>query len=183
MQHQSCPLWRFQMLVSLQTTMHVGSYHSFNLRFPQPAAQNPYLHDSPFYIRQSPPPHPRHKFSFHFSPSNQSHAWPTPVTYLPQREIMNPQESLQWHSGFSPHPYDIVVLQTSVKRCYGCGSEFAEHNLKKKKKIGMVNSCTVMISQTPTTILHHYTSNEKIFWVTCKWGLLLFQNGCLFCCK
>ena len=121
--------------VSQPAFNNVGSHHSSNLRFPQPAAQMqyPYLHNSPFYIRQ--PPHPRQQFSFHSSPSNQSHPWSTPVTYLPQREIWSPQQSLQWHSGYSPHPYEIVVLQASVKKCYGCGSEFADrlrhppHNL------------------------------------------------------
>lgn len=32
----------------------------------------------------------------------------------------------EWHSGKSPHPYEIVLLPSIVKKCYGCGSNFAE---------------------------------------------------------
>ena len=30
-----------------------------------------------------------------------------------------------WHSGLSPYNYELVVLLTNVKKCYGCGQEFA----------------------------------------------------------
>lgn len=33
-----------------------------------------------------------------------------------------------WHSGMSPHKYEVyvVTLKSSVKCCYGCGNSFAE---------------------------------------------------------
>ena len=31
-----------------------------------------------------------------------------------------------WHSGFSPHKYEIMELPQKVKKCYGCGSDFVE---------------------------------------------------------
>ena len=31
-----------------------------------------------------------------------------------------------WHSGLSPHPYNLVALPKNVKKCYGCGAFFAE---------------------------------------------------------
>lgn len=36
------------------------------------------------------------------------------------------QFPLQWHSGMSPHKYEIVLLPSKVKKCYGCGSDFRE---------------------------------------------------------
>ena len=33
---------------------------------------------------------------------------------------------LQWHSGMSPHKYEIVLLPSKVKKCYGCGNDFIE---------------------------------------------------------
>ena len=32
----------------------------------------------------------------------------------------------QWHSGWSPHHYEICLLPSKVKKCYGCGNEFVE---------------------------------------------------------
>ena len=31
-----------------------------------------------------------------------------------------------WHSGMSPHRYEVVLLAPAVKKCYGCGDPFAE---------------------------------------------------------
>lgn len=31
-----------------------------------------------------------------------------------------------WHSGMSPHKYEVVVLKLSVKNYYGCGSSFVD---------------------------------------------------------
>ena len=31
-----------------------------------------------------------------------------------------------WHSGFSPHKYEIMELPEKVKKYYGCGSDFVE---------------------------------------------------------
>ena len=30
-----------------------------------------------------------------------------------------------WHSGLSPHPYQICLMQNNVKKCYGCNQDFA----------------------------------------------------------
>ncbi len=32
----------------------------------------------------------------------------------------------QWHSGMSPFPYEVVLLPNNVRKCYGCGSDFAD---------------------------------------------------------
>ena len=29
-----------------------------------------------------------------------------------------------WHSGLSPHPYQICLMQNNVKKCYGCNQDF-----------------------------------------------------------
>lgn len=31
------------------------------------------------------------------------------------------QQSNLWHSGLSPHPYELIVLPNNVRVCYGCG--------------------------------------------------------------
>ena len=31
-----------------------------------------------------------------------------------------------WHSGYSPHRYELVTLPPNVRKCYGCGQEFCE---------------------------------------------------------
>ena len=31
-----------------------------------------------------------------------------------------------WHSGMSPHKYEVVTLKPSAKCCYGCGNSFAD---------------------------------------------------------
>ena len=31
-----------------------------------------------------------------------------------------------WHSGYSPHRYELVTLPGNVKKCYGCGAEFTD---------------------------------------------------------
>ena len=31
-----------------------------------------------------------------------------------------------WHSGCSPHKYELVTLPSNVKKCYGCGQEFSD---------------------------------------------------------
>ena len=31
-----------------------------------------------------------------------------------------------WHSGMSPHQYQFVVLNSAVKKCYGCGQGFVD---------------------------------------------------------
>ena len=36
------------------------------------------------------------------------------------------QYSTYWHSGLSPHPYEVVLLPANVTKCYGCGNEFTE---------------------------------------------------------
>ena len=32
-----------------------------------------------------------------------------------------------WHSGLSPHPYEVVEKAEEVVKCYGCGQNFANN--------------------------------------------------------
>ena len=34
-------------------------------------------------------------------------------------------QSLPWHSGMSPHPYELVPLPSRAQKCYGCGNAFS----------------------------------------------------------
>ena len=43
-----------------------------------------------------------------------------PLTYLPQTIAGS------WHSGLSPHKYELVMLPSNVRKCYGCGYEFTQ---------------------------------------------------------
>ena len=31
-----------------------------------------------------------------------------------------------WHSGMSPHDYELITLPTNVRKCYGCGNDFVD---------------------------------------------------------
>ena len=38
----------------------------------------------------------------------------------------NQGPSITWHAGMSPNPYEVVLLDRRVTKCYGCGQTFAE---------------------------------------------------------
>ena len=40
-----------------------------------------------------------------------------------------------WHSGCSPHKYELVELPQNVKKCYGCGFDFVEKYRKSPHNI------------------------------------------------
>ena len=45
------------------------------------------------------------------------------------------QGNMTWHSGYSPYGYDLVILINRVKKCYGCGQDFAECYRREPKNI------------------------------------------------
>ena len=53
----------------------------------------------------------------------QHDPWSTGQNY-PQPTYTCGAES--WHSGYSPHRYELVTLPGNVKKCYGCGAEFTD---------------------------------------------------------
>ena len=53
----------------------------------------------------------------------QHDPWSTGQNY-PQPTYTYGAES--WHSGYSPHRYELVTLPGNVKKCYGCGAEFTD---------------------------------------------------------
>ena len=52
--------------------------------------------------------------------ANAFSAAPSPSATAP------PDYGNHWHSGMSPHPYEIVTLPSNVQKCYGCGTVFSE---------------------------------------------------------
>ena len=40
-----------------------------------------------------------------------------------------------WHSGYSPHRYELVTLPGNVRKCYGCGAEFTERHRNSPNNI------------------------------------------------
>ena len=45
---------------------------------------------------------------------------------LPPSLLGGQPQPLQWHSGMSPYPYELVPLPTKAQKCYGCGVNFVE---------------------------------------------------------
>ena len=58
-------------------------------------------------------------------PVQQHDPWSTGQNY-PQPTYASGAES--WHSGYSPHRYELVTLPGNVKKCYGCGAEFTDRH-------------------------------------------------------
>ena len=58
-------------------------------------------------------------------PVQQHDPWSTGQNH-PQPTHASGAES--WHSGYSPHRYEVVTLPGNVKKCYGCGAEFTDRN-------------------------------------------------------
>ncbi len=81
------------------------------LRYPGYGFPHPY---------STPPPT---NLGLHPNSCNTASSAPTSHSNIPQhpRLPMTPM----WHSGLSPHNYELVVLPTNVKKCYRCGQEFA----------------------------------------------------------
>ena len=100
--------------------------HRPNLPFSPTTApsQNPFLNNSFNFLGQSSLPH--HQSAYYPSFTNQNYPWPAPIPQPPDFTAWNQQQNIGWHSGRSPHAYEIVLLQPNVKKCYGCEAEFVE---------------------------------------------------------
>lgn len=59
--------------------------------------------------------------------SGQLHQLQTPSS-------SNNGNNVQWHSGHSPYHYELVTLTNRVKKCYGCGQDFAQLHRKERVK-------------------------------------------------
>lgn len=81
-----------------------------------------------------------------------------PILSPPQVNYMQDPFSLaavQWHSGMSPHHYEIVFLPNNVKKCYGCGNEFAD-----KYRAAPFNTIVKHRRKNPIFAGHAYISRE-----------------------
>ena len=56
-------------------------------------------------------------------PVQQHDPWGTGQKYLQPTHASGAES---WHSGYSPHRYEVVTLPANVKKCYGCGAEFTD---------------------------------------------------------
>ena len=60
--------------------------------------------------------------------------WPSPHPFAapsagpPPPPTATPHYGNLWHSGMSPHHYEIVMLPSNVQKCYGCGEIFSERS-------------------------------------------------------
>ena len=106
------------------TPVHGGFYSANHVHFQ--TVQRPFMQVTPI---------PRYPMSNLTAPrfSNaQVQQFPTPSFSINSRvfplQFQNPIRAPldHWHSGMSPHQYEIVLLPNNVKKCYGCGNNFAE---------------------------------------------------------
>ena len=111
----------------LQTTTQLPTlYQQFQHHLPQ---QLP-------YPQQSMPLNPTGPVCMQTPPSfscNEQHL-PTgslgqmhmPATQMPPFDARATSPQIMWHSGMSPNKYEVVLLESCVKKCYGCGTAFAD---------------------------------------------------------
>ena len=57
--------------------------------------------------------------------------------HQPQLPTVLSQKNMTWHSGYSPYGYDLVILNNRVRKCYGCGQDFAECCRREPKNIAV----------------------------------------------
>ena len=98
------------------------------------------------------------------------------VAELPPLHPTVQLQSLQWHSGMSPHPYALVPLPAKAQKCYGCGANFLNkyHSpplnivvrhmgrrvIRKTSKLVSLFTAVTMVTRTTIHILRIY--DEKI---------------------
>ena len=76
------------------------------------------------------------------------------------------QSNEQWQSGMSPFPYEIVLPPNNVRKCYGCGNDFAEKYRKppfnlivKHVDRRIIKKC----EQTGRLVFSHDYNNTLVF--------------------
>lgn len=97
---------------------------------------NPYSHIQPmqmvFDLQPSLPPCTLMNSSqLHQSAPSSNPPQLSGATFVTPHAAMStaascPTASTQWQPWMSPYSYEIVLLPTKVKKCYGCGSDFVE---------------------------------------------------------
>ena len=75
------------------------------------------------------PQHSAYSKPIHIASSAQATAVPFVSA---SQQLLSPASdntpALQWHSGMSPHIYEVVILPSKVQKCYGCGNAFVDKN-------------------------------------------------------
>lgn len=122
-----------------------------NFQFPQAQMGPPVSHSTQVSTGFTPPI-ANHSSTSNFAQVSNAMRPPVPAYFTPQVNAASPFSSaphpptgnshvpayfphvsaspVQWHSGMSPHPYELVTLPSRAKVCYGCGHQFtAEHRL------------------------------------------------------
>ena len=79
---------------------------------------------------------PLHFHNFHNDPimmrmnsiNNSTVNYGTTFSQLSTMQLPSTSTSTSpiWHSGMSPHDYELIPLPTNVRKCYGCGNEFVD---------------------------------------------------------
>ena len=77
-----------------------------------------------------------------------------------------------WHSGMSPHDYELIPLPTNVRKCYGCGNDFVDkyRNHPYDIIVKHVDRCVMrkdhltgaLIYSTDFSNTYYYPSSEHI---------------------
>ena len=88
------------------------------LQIPQTCQRINAGYSNTHHFLQFQPPH------MAFSPETRGSTFSTTCNTSSNQQTTQSNE--QWHSGMSPFPYEIVLLPNNVRKCYGCGNDFAK---------------------------------------------------------
>ena len=58
---------------------------------------------------------------------HNSNMFMSTISKCHRQTIASSPSPVYWHSGLSPHPYEVVEKAKEVVKCYGCGQNFANN--------------------------------------------------------
>ena len=145
----------------------------------QPSVPSHQTQPGPLYPAvYNPPGFPIHGARFHhpYPSTFQAHMQNAPSQAAPpHRSLPSIPPSAAagaWHSGLSPHLYYLVALPKNVKKCYGCGDNFAEkfrqppHNIVVKhvdrRQVRRDDNTGALVYSTDFTNTYYHPSPAHI---------------------
>lgn len=108
-----------------------------------------------------PPPFPPN-YSFHFpivqnDPIMARPIFPRLPYVRPQLPSTSTSASPVWHSGLSPYHYELIILPTNVRRCYGCNCEFVDKYRQEPYNIIVKHVDRRIVKKDPVTQSYIYS--------------------------
>ena len=75
----------------------------------------------------------------------------------PERPSTSTSPSPIWHSGLSPYHYELIILPTNVRRCYGCNCEFVDKYRQEPYNIVVKHVDRRIVQKDPVTHSYVYS--------------------------